>query len=214
MIKYPLYISCGFILFLFFGCQEKNIKEATFGTYTTHNISQVTPINHNGTVNVLIEIPAGTNDKWELNKETGELEWELKDGKPRVVNYLGYPGNYGMIPNTLLPEALGGDGDPLDVLVLGPSEKRGTIVSCKIIGVLLLEDHGEQDDKLIAVSENSPLYHINDIDQLNKEYNGITTIIETWFSNYKGPGKLVSKGFGDKDKAQTILDQAITAYNN
>ena len=46
--------------------------------------------------------------------------------KPREVKYLGYPGNYGMIPRTLLPKELGGDGDPLDVIVLGPAVERGS----------------------------------------------------------------------------------------
>jgi inorganic pyrophosphatase len=50
--------------------------------------------NPDGSVNALIEIPAGTNAKWEVNEE-GVLEWEMKDGKPRVVRYLAYPGSYG-----------------------------------------------------------------------------------------------------------------------
>ena len=57
--------------------------------------------------------------------------WEFKDGKPRIVKYLGYPGNYGMVPKTLLPENLGGDGDPLDVIVLGPQVERGSVIKCK-----------------------------------------------------------------------------------
>lgn len=193
-----------FVFLLFLSCSQTEI----------HSKNNAETIVSNGTVEALIEIPAGTNDKWELNKETGELEWEQKDGKPRVVNYLGYPGNYGMIPNTLLPEELGGDGDPLDVLVLGPSEERGSKIPCKIIGVLLLEDHGEQDDKLIAVSKNSPMFHINDIDELEEEYNGITTIVETWFTNYKGPGKLKSNGFANKAEAEKILNTALKEFEN
>ena len=48
-----------------------------------------------------VEIPAGTKQKWQVNKKTGILEWEEKDGKKRVVNFLSYPGNYGFIPQTL-----------------------------------------------------------------------------------------------------------------
>ena len=51
--------------------------------------------------------------------------WTFDHDTPRIVNYLGYPGNYGMIPRAFLPKNLGGDGDPLDVLLLGPSIKRG-----------------------------------------------------------------------------------------
>ena len=106
-------------------------------------------------VNALIEIPAGTLEKWEYNKKTGEIELELINDKPRIINYLGYPANYGMIPKTLLSKENGGDGDPIDVIVLGPPESKGSIVKCKIIGVLYLIDNSEQDYKLIAISENS-----------------------------------------------------------
>ena len=51
----------------------------------------------------MVEIPAGSNDKWEVDKTSGALYWEQEDGKPRVVQYLAYPGNYGMIPRTSLP---------------------------------------------------------------------------------------------------------------
>lgn len=57
--------------------------------------------NANGTINVVVEIPAGTNAKYEVNTKTGNLDWEIKKGKPRMVKYLAYPANYGMIPSTL-----------------------------------------------------------------------------------------------------------------
>ena len=103
----------------------------------------------------MIEIPAGTLEKWEYNKSTRDIELELINIKPRIFSYLGYPANYGMIPKTLLPKKYGGDGDPLDVIVIGPAEPRGSIVKCKIIGVLYLIDNFEQDDKLIAISSKS-----------------------------------------------------------
>ena len=54
------------------------------------------------------------------NKETKQVEIELVNDNPRIINYLGYPANYGMIPETLLSRNNGGDGDPLDIVVLGP----------------------------------------------------------------------------------------------
>ncbi len=50
----------------------------------------IEPINSDGTVNVVVEIPAGTNQKWEVSKKTGDIEWEFKKGKPRIVEYLSY----------------------------------------------------------------------------------------------------------------------------
>ncbi len=177
-----------------------------------HYVSGYEPINEDGSINAVIEIPAGTTEKWEVDKETGNLAWEFKEGVPRKVKYIGYPGNYGMIPKTLLSEENGGDGDPLDILVLGEAAKRGEILECKIIGVLYLKDRGEQDDKLIGVSKESPFYHVNSIKELNKEFNGISDIIKTWFTNYKGKGMLKSKGYGNKKKAQKILDSSIEQY--
>jgi inorganic pyrophosphatase len=168
--------------------------------------------NRDGSVNVIVEIPAGTTAKWEVTKPQGQLKWEFRGEKPREVNYLGYPGNYGMIPQTILPKALGGDGDPLDVIVLGHAVARGSVIQAKIIGVLRLLDRREQDDKLIAVMAGTPLYEINSLSELDQRYIGASLIVETWFANYKGPGKMQSRGYGDNNEAYKILDAAISAY--
>ncbi|WP_445381776.1 inorganic diphosphatase [Robiginitalea sp. IMCC43444] len=159
-------------------------------------------------VDVLVEIPAGTNEKWEYNKLKGAIELEHVQGVPRIINYLGYPANYGFIPNTLLPKELGGDGDPLDVIILGPPIERGDLVKSKIIGVLFLKDRGEHDDKLIAVSVDSPFGDINDIEELQLYFNGVCDILQIWFSNYKGPDLITSQGFGNSSRALLILEKA------
>ena len=169
-------------------------------------------INDDGSVNALIEIPAGTLEKWEYNKSTRKIELELINNKPRTINYLGYPANYGMIPKTLLPKNNGGDGDPLDVIVIGPSETKGTIVKCKIIGVLQLIDNSEQDDKLIAISYKSNLDNVNDISELNVNYNGILEILEIWFTNYKESGQIESMGYNNRFSALKILDDSRAHY--
>lgn len=178
-----------------------------------HNLlTEYIPLYEDGDVNAVIEIPSGTMEKWELDKSTGRIEWELINNKPRMINYIGYPGNYGMIPRTLLSKDQGGDGDPLDIIVLGPPEERGSVVKCKIIGVLYLMDREEQDDKLIAVSTNSALYEVNNLNELKENYVGVAEIIKLWFTNYKGPGKMESKGYGDKSSAIDILESAINQY--
>ena len=166
-----------------------------------------------GHINVVVEIPTGTNAKWEVEKSSGLLKWEFKHGKPRVVAYLSYPGNYGMVPRTLLSKQAGGDGDPLDVLVIGPAMTRGSVVQATPIGVLKLLDGGEQDDKIIAVMVDSPLGQVSSLEELQSRFNGITDIIEIWFSNYKGPGELVANGYGDADAANAVIAKAISAYD-
>ncbi len=165
-----------------------------------------------GDINVVIEIPTGSVEKWEVEKTSGTLKWEFVDGKPREVKYLGYPGNYGMIPKTLLPKELGGDGDPLDVIVLGPAVERGSVIKSKVIGVLQLLDRGEQDDKLIAVLEDTPFYEVNSLEELDANFNGVSEIVKLWFANYKGPGKMEPKGFADEKVAREILNTAVAAY--
>ena len=94
-----------------------------------HLVRDLEPRGADGTVNVVVEIPSGTVAKWEVDKDDGSLRWEFEQGRPRVVDYLAYPGNYGMVPRTLLPEELGGDGDPLDVLILGQAVERSGLKS-------------------------------------------------------------------------------------
>jgi len=210
MSKKTLFLTCSFLLILsVLGCVG-NGETTTDGSI--NYLTDFEPVHADGDINVVIEIPAGTLEKWEVSKPSGNMALNQVDGKPRIIQYLGYPGNYGMIPQTLLPKALGGDGDPLDVLVLGAPVERGTVVKAKVIGVLQLLDGGEQDDKLIAVQQNSPLYRVDTLEQLQAEYKGIAEIIETWFSNYKGAGKLASKGFYNRDKAKEILDKSIEAF--
>ena len=177
-----------------------------------HLIHGYTARTNEGHVRVVVEIPSGTNAKWEVDKQDGQLKWEFKNGQPRIVRYLAYPANYGMIPRTILPKAQAGDGDPLDVLVLGPAVARGAVVEAKLIGVLKLLDGGEQDDKLIAVMPGTVLGNVNSLVEMRQQFNGILEIVETWFTNYKGPGELVSKGIGDAEEANAILDAAVTSF--
>jgi len=162
-------------------------------------------LNKDGTFNVVVEIPAGTNDKWEVSKIDGTMEHTLENGRLRVVQYLPYPCNYGMIPRTILPIELGGDNDPMDVLLLGPTLERGSVVKARLLGVLKLIDQGENDHKLIAVSENSPLSSLKNLKELDEKYPGITLILEAWFSNYKGPKETKSMGYGSREEADELL---------
>ena len=165
-----------------------------------------------GLVHAVIEIPAGTNAKWEVDKQSGALHWELKDGRPRVVQYLAYPGSYGMIPRTRLSAERGGDGDPLDVLVLGPRLERGAIVAVRPIGVLRLRDDGERDDKILAVPLEGPLSDVRHLADLDRRYAGASAILETWFTNYKGPGRIESDGLAERDAAWSSIRDAAAAH--
>ena len=177
-----------------------------------HLVDDFSARSGDGLIQAVVEIPAGTNAKWEVDKDSGSLIWEQEDGRPRVVQYLAYPGNYGMIPRTSLPEELGGDGDPLDVLVLGPRIARGTLLRARPIGVLRLIDEGERDDKVLAVPLSGPLSDVSDVDQLDARYPGASVIVETWFTSYKGPGRVTSDGFADAAAALRVIEEASRYY--
>ena len=165
-----------------------------------------------GLIHVVVEIPAGDVQKWEVSKPDGALRWEMKAGKPRVIPFVGYPGNYGMVPRTLLPKSAGGDGDPLDVLVLGPPRPRGTVLKVRPIGVLRLLDRGEIDDKIIAVDAEGSFSAFTDMPQLQQQRPGVTRIVELFFGNYKGPGKLITKGFGGAEVALKMVALSANAF--
>ncbi|MEC6796355.1 inorganic diphosphatase [Photobacterium sp. S4TG1] len=192
-------------------------KVDTYTIKAAQDYLSATPAkNKNGTINAIIEIPTGSNEKWEVSKVDGSIiNWEFKNGQPRIVHYLGYPSNYGTIPNTALPKSLGGDGDPLDVLVLGSAMVQGSVAQVRLIGGLKMLDGGEQDDKLIAVpvTEQSPFKNVYSIKQLQQQYPGVLTIIDTWFSNYKGAGAKVDiQGVLSKQEALDVLDKAAKYY--
>ena len=182
-----------------------------------HFLTGYDPINRDGTVNVVIEIPAGTTAKYETNNKTGMLELEQKNGAPRFVQYLGYPVNYGAVPRSVMLKSKGGDGDSVDALVLGPAVPRGAVVRGRAIGVLSLIDTGEIDDKLIVAMENSPFARIGSIAELDAKFPGVTAIIQTWFTSYKGYGKdgklmLSSAGFKDRAAAIKLIGDAVLDY--
>lgn len=181
----------------------------------TEDLMQMSPLNDDGTIRAIIEIPTGTSAKWEVSKDDPKaVYWELRNDAPRIVNYLGYPGNYGAIPGTALPKELGGDGDPLDVIVLGQAAPRGEIVDVRLIGVLKMLDGGEQDDKLIAVmTQDSPFADIETMAQLDAEFPAVSQIIDLWFANYKGPdGGMEGQGFAEADVARDVLDASIESF--
>ncbi|MEM9836390.1 MAG: inorganic diphosphatase [Bacteroidota bacterium] len=143
-------------------------------------------------INMIVEIPAGTNHKLEFDAEKNEFVHDTnEDGSTRMINFLPYPGNYGFIPGTLMDKARGGDGDPLDVLVISEAAVTGSMIPIIPIGALLLRDRGELDTKIIAIpaAENKRVLRATDFLDFAIRFDPAKQIIENWFLNYKGPGQ-------------------------
>ena len=160
----------------------------------------------------LIEIPAGTTAKWEVNHKTGNMEWDFRDGKPRKVQFLGYPGNYGFIPQTILDKNEGGDGDPLDIIVLGTSVKRASVQEIKILGAIKLLDEGEHDDKIIAVVKDGPFANINSVSEMMIQFPGSIQIVRYWFEGYD-QGSMQFIGYMQSGEAKKLIEKAHKSWS-
>ena len=159
----------------------------------------------------LIEVPAGTTAKWEVNHKTGHLEWEFKNGKPRHVKFLGYPGNYGFIPQSILDKRDGGDGDPLDIIVLGPAVQRGTVQQVRILGGIKLLDKGSTDDKIIAIPVTGPFGKIDSLGEMMMKFPGAIQIVRYWFEGYKG-SKIQFMGYMTRKKAEALIEKSHASW--
>lgn len=138
----------------------------------------------------LVEIPAGSNVKYELDKQTGHIIVDRFLTTP-----MAYPANYGSLPSVFAE-----DGDPVDILVFSRVPiAPGVLIEVRPIGTLRMRDRGENDDKIIAVpaEDVDPFYaDISDIDDLPAEARAS---IETFFRNYKSndpdDGQVTTHGF-------------------
>ena len=155
-------------------------------------------------INVIIENPMGGDPiKYELDKDTGVIYVDRFLHTP-----MRYPGNYGFIPNTL-----SGDGDPVDVLVISPVPVMpGAVMRSRPIGVLLMEDDGGQDEKIIAVPVAKLHPYHDDVHDLEDVRPILRDQISHFFSHYKDlePGKWSKVlGWGDAKKAQQLVLEGI-----
>ena len=151
----------------------------------------------------VVEISKGGKNKYELDKETGMLKLD------RVLyTATHYPTNYGFIPRTYAE-----DNDPLDVLILCNEEIQPlTLVECYPIGVLIMNDNGEEDEKIIAISRKDPYLNVyNDISALP---NHISDEIKHFFEVYKqleGKTTTVDRMLG-REEAENIIEKCMKKY--
>lgn len=154
-------------------------------------------------VNALIEIPQGSRTKYEIDKITGLLKLD------RVIySSFHYPVNYGFIPQTL-----GHDGDPLDILVLcSQSIQSLCLVQATVIGNMQMIDSGEKDDKIIAVATKDPsVNHISSIGDMPPHF---MNELRNYFEQYKvlENKQVYIEDFQDKEIAYGIISEAIELY--
>ena len=154
---------------------------------------------------VIVEIPKGSTNKYELDKETGLLKLD------RVLySAVHYPADYGFIPRTYCD-----DGDPLDVLVLGQEPVHPlTIVQARAVGVMRMRDEKGIDDKIVAVSVRDPWFaDYHDKGQLPPH---VLRQVRRFFEDYKvlEHKQVVVEDLLGPDEAVQIIRDALQLYRD
>lgn len=168
------------------------------------DLSRIPPQPSSGLLNVLIEIPAGSKNKYEFDKDMNAFALD------RVLySSVQYPYDYGFIPNTLAD-----DGDPLDGMVLIDQPTfPGCVIEARPIGMLEMIDGGDRDEKLLCVPAKDPRYtHINSLENIAP--HRLDEIAE-FFRSYKNLEKKVTEILGWKqgNDVTTLIEKCIKAAN-
>ncbi len=157
----------------------------------------------NNVVDMVVEIPFRSRNKYETDEKTGRLKLN------RVLYCaMGYPTEYGIVPDTLA-----GDGDPLDILVIATEPTYpGCIVPARVVGYLEMYDDGKEDCKLISVVDSDPRY--NEIHELGDIPEFTLEEIQNFFENYKQleNTKVEVGEYFSKEEALKLIEECQERY--
>jgi inorganic pyrophosphatase len=153
-------------------------------------------------VSCVVEIPKGTRNKYEFDPESGLIKLDRPLYSP-----MHYPGDYGFIPGTLAD-----DGDPLDIVVLMREPSfPGCLISCRPLGVLVMQDEKGPDEKILAVPVTDPTYETyHNLAQVAPHF---LRSMDHFFQIYKEleGKKVISMGWQDRWMAEKIIMDCIEA---
>jgi inorganic pyrophosphatase len=167
------------------------------------DLSLIPPQPKPGIINVLIEIPGGSKNKYEFDKDMNAFALD------RVLfASVKYPYDYGFVPNTLAD-----DGDPLDGMVMMDEPTfPGCVIAARPIGMLLMIDGGDRDEKILCVPAEDPRY--NEVKSLKDIAPHRLEEIAEFFRTYKNLEKKVTEiqGWKDVDAVTPLVEECIKAY--
>jgi inorganic pyrophosphatase len=150
---------------------------------------------------VFVEVPSGSRNKYELDEELGAVVLDR-----RLFTSMAYPADYGFIEGTL-----GGDGDPLDALVLvGEPTFPGCRIRSRIVGVFHMADEKGPDEKILCVPLKDPAWmRVSDVHDIPAE---LRNEIEHFFQVYKDleEEKVETYGYGNRADAEQVVEEART----
>lgn len=155
-------------------------------------------------LNAVIEIPRYSRNKYELDKGTGLFRLDRL-----LYSAVHYPGDYGFIPRTLA-----GDHDPLDIIVMTTEPTfTGCLIEARPIGVFIMKDRDETDEKVLAVPMRDPLY--SEYQDLNDVTPHFLKEVEHFFLIYKDleGTRAVTLGWEGRDAAHAIVRECTERYD-
>lgn len=155
-------------------------------------------------INILIEVPRGSKNKYELDKDSGLIKHDRTLYTPFV-----YPADYGLVPQTHWH-----DGDPLDALIINTAEPYypGVVVPARVVGVIRMVDDGEKDEKLVCVPADNPqTAGIADVKDIPKH---LLEEIIYFFEHYKDlqQKQVTIEKVEGKEAAAKVLDEGIALF--
>jgi inorganic pyrophosphatase len=152
------------------------------------------------TLTVVVEIPKGSRNKYELDHTTGHIVLDRM-----LFTSMQYPADYGFIDGTL-----GGDGDPLDALVfVGEPTFPGCRIRVRAVGMFRMSDEKGPDEKILCVPLRDPMWsHVERLGDLNEN---LLNEIEHFFQVYKQleHKPVGTDGFADHEEAMRIVAEAV-----
>ena len=152
------------------------------------------------TVNIVVEVPKGSRNKYEWDDDIGAIKFDRF-----LFSSMVYPVDYGFVPHTL-----GEDGDPLDAMVcVSEPTFPGCVIPAIPIGLFRMTDEGEIDDKILCVPAEDPNW--NFIDSMDGLPEQLREEIAHFFSVYKQPeGKHVEvEGWYPLDAALEVIEASL-----
>jgi inorganic pyrophosphatase len=158
-----------------------------------------------GTLTVLVEIPKGSRNKYELDHATGRLMLDRM-----LFTSMQYPADYGFIEGTL-----GGDGDPLDALVfVGEPTFPGCRIRVRAVGMFRMSDEKGPDEKILCVPLRDPMW--SQVERLGDLNENLLNEIEHFFQVYKQleHKPVGTEGFADRDEALQTVAEAFERAGN
>jgi inorganic pyrophosphatase len=151
-------------------------------------------------VRVIVEIPKGSRNKYELDPESGRITLDRM-----LFTSMQYPADYGFIEGTL-----GGDGDALDALVfVGEPTFPGCVIRARPVGLFRMRDEKGDDEKILCVPLKDPMWsQVHDLHDMNPN---LLNEIEHFFQVYKEleDKKVATEGFGGRAEALAVIDASV-----